>query len=548
MKTSTKLLIGGAAALAIGGVAYYRAAQRISVKPYFFGFAAGGKIDLVLEVYNPSRIFSFPVPMADIGVFDDSDRFLGTARVPILQLITPGISYINTQLEPNYNMVGTVISYYFGQRPQHLVLQGVIKLGRYRIPLQTTTGLAGIGAVYKQIPQQFYACADGTYSDHNRKKACTRHGGLLNDEEIRLCNNVTMPAGTELNVYAVPVKDIKLYLKKFQNRETPYSAESVQRITDAAHAGTFRFEEFDPVLLWRSPDKQLYMLSGHSRLEAFTRLSKEGYKQFDNIPAKIVEVSQQEAEEIALRSNTLSTKEKDFERAMFYRKEIDMGRSYAQVIDTARKNEGKDAVRIVAYAYLNPAGKTFVALKSLESGDPTSSTIIKSIAQWVGEARMKYPMLSNLHEDEIYTWLVNGAFGKQYKRKEDFLNKIAQTINQRTTFGNFDSEKPLNLANVAVRSFTEQQYYDTENDLKLKIATQERLIKEKTADYRSRGADTGKILELLAADNGYLNRLRVELSQWMQKKNTILSQAESAPSLFAISGYRPRPFSSGPFI
>ena len=396
---------------------------------------------------------------------------------------------------------------------------------------------AKVGAIYKEIPNEFYPCVDGTYSDHNRNRACTRHGGLITDEAIRLCNGVELE-GSELQVHNIPVKDIQLYLKKFQNRETPYSEESVQRILNAVKDGTFRFEEFDPVLLWRAPDGILYMLSGHSRLEAFTRLSKQGNTRFTKIPAKIVAVPQAEAEEIALRSNTLSTKEKDYERAMFYRREIEMGRSYAQVIDTARKNEGSNAMRIVAYAYLNPFGKTFTALKSLAGGDATSEKIIESIAQWVGEARQKFPMLSNLHEDEIYTWLVNGAFGKQYKAKNDFLKKIAQTIHQRTSFGVFDADKALNLENVAVRSFSESRYLEEEEELKQKIADQDILIKQKAANLRSNGATNDQILQLLQNDYGYLNRLRVELTAWQQKKASIVNQGANAPSLFAISGVR----------
>lgn len=394
-----------------------------------------------------------------------------------------------------------------------------------------------IGAIYKNIPTEFYPCLDGTYSDHNRNRSCTWHGGLITDEAIRLNNGVELEPH-ELKIYSIPVKDIQLYLKKFQNRETAFSEESVQRILQAVHSNSFRFEQFDPVLLWKAPDGNLYMLSGHSRLEAFKRLSEEGNNRFNRIPAKIIDVPQAEAEEIALLSNTLSTKEKDFERAMFYRRQIEKGDSYAQIIKTAKNNEGKDAVRIVAYAYLNPSGKTFTALKSLEGGDPTSMQIIKSIAHWIGEARMKFPMLSNLHEDEIYTWLVNGAFNRQYTQKNDFLKKIAATIHQRTTFGNFEPDTPLNLVNAAVHSFSEKQYFETEKELTEKINAQVHLINEKTINYRNRGATTEQILKLLANDNGYLNRLRVELSQWKQRKSSILSQAANAPSLFAITGVR----------
>jgi hypothetical protein len=396
---------------------------------------------------------------------------------------------------------------------------------------------ARVGAIYKEIPNEFYPCVDGTYSDHNRNRACTRHGGLITDEAIRLCNGVELE-GSELQVLSISVKDIQLYLKKFQNRETPYSEESVQRILNAVKDGTFRFEEFDPVLLWKAPDGILYMLSGHSRLEAFTRLSKQGNTRFNKIPAKIVAVPQAEAEEIALRSNTLSTKEKDYERAMFYRREIEIGKSYAKIIEAAKKNEGKDAPRIVAYAYLNPYGKTFTALKSLEGRDSNSDLIMRTIAYWVGEARLKFPQLSNMHEDEIYTWLVNGAYPKQYKNKIDFLRKIQQTIYQRTEFGNFDTEKPLNLLNTAVRSFSEERYIEEEELLKLKIKEQVELIERKAQNLRSNGAGSDQILQLLTNDYGYLNRLRVELTAWQQKKASIVNQGANAPSLFAISGVR----------
>lgn len=341
-----------------------------------------------------------------------------------------------------------------------------------------------------------------------------------------------------LNVTDVPVNIIGLYLEKFQNREAAYSAESVARIMEAAHSGTFRFEEFDPVLLWKAPDGKLYMLSGHSRLEAFKRLCADGFQDFCAIPSKIISVSEAEAADIALRSNTLSTKEKDTERAMFYRKQLIAGRSYRDVIEAAKKAEGSNANRIVAYAFLNPDGKAFVALKSLEAGDPTSQTIIKAIAQWIGEARMKFAMLTDMHENEMYDYLVNGAFGKVYKRKEDFLRKIAQVIQQRTTFGEFDSTASLNLYNAAAKNFSEHQYDNMVDELKQKLRDLDETIKAKTADYKSRGATSAQIYSLLQNDYAYKSRLSNELTVLLQRKSQIVNQPQTA-SLFGsrIAGY-----------
>jgi hypothetical protein len=397
---------------------------------------------------------------------------------------------------------------------------------------------AAIGAVYEDVPKTFYECADGTFSDHSLRRACTWHGGLKEGGKQYFVNDTLNSGGSEaLAVFDVPVNDIKIYLEKFQNRKAPYSIESVQRIVDAAQSGQFRFEEFDPVLLWKAPDGKLYMLSGHSRLEAFTRLCKSD-KQFCKIPSKIIDVPQAEAEEIALRSNTLSTKERDTERAIFYRNLILSGNTYRAVLEIAKKNEGKDAARIVSYSALDPNGKTFTAMQALENGDPTSQQIIKAVAQWIGEARMKFPMLSNMHEDEIYDWLINGAFGNQYKRKDDFLNKIATVIHQRTEFGVFDPERPLNLLNAATKSFSENQFDQMELDLRHRIKEQEGIIATKTKDYRDRGASTQQIMDLLANDNALLSRLRIEWAQLASKKSDVLSQSRNELNLFAVSGHR----------
>jgi hypothetical protein len=52
------------------------------------------------------------------------------------------------------------------------------------------------------------------------------------------------------------------------------------------------------------------------------------------------------------------------------------------------------------------------------------------------------------------------------------------------------------------------------------------------------GTYSDQILQLLQNDYGYLNRLRVELTAWQQKKASIVNQGANAPSLFAISGVR----------
>ena len=71
----------------------------------------------------------------------------------------------------------------------------------------------------------------------------------------------------------IPLNDIHTDIEQFQIRATPYSQESVQKIISAIKAGDFRYALFNPVIVRYSEEKKLYMLAGHSRLEAYRRLS-----------------------------------------------------------------------------------------------------------------------------------------------------------------------------------------------------------------------------------------------------------------------------------
>lgn len=180
-------------------------------------------------------------------------------------------------------------------------------------------------------------------------------------------------------VYLVPLEEVFFARDLFQNREHEYSEESVQRIIEAVEMGTFRMEVFDPVLLWKHEGK-LFVLSGHSRTEAFTRLADLGLIEFQKIPAKVITATLDDARRIALESNTLNTRETDSERAAYYRQLLIDEVPAAEVTAAAKKNEGTNAARIMNYAYLNPNGLTMTALKALEGKDPTSQENVKNVA------------------------------------------------------------------------------------------------------------------------------------------------------------------------
>lgn len=386
-------------------------------------------------------------------------------------------------------------------------------------------------------------CKDGTYSRSRSRSACSWHGGVDQYEVSPKC----APAGAgprsleahPAAVYLVPLNQIGFDRKLFQNRKEEYSEESVQRILQAVEDGSFRFEVFDPVLLWKRRDGSLIVLSGHSRTEAFKRLAAAGRQDFSRIPAKIIEVSQEEARKIALESNTLSTKETDTERANYYRnlREVD-NVDPKEVQDLAKKNEGRNANRIIAYSYLNPNGKTFFALSALEGKDATSQENIKNVANWIGTARQRFPMLSNLHEDEMFDFLVSGGFGKRYTNMRDFLTKVQAVIYQRTEFGRFDAERPLNLANMATPTHGEMQYNAQRAELQKAIRDIEKDYKEKLQRLNESGAGQADRDRILRPLEMQLRTARQRLLEFDQKATRPSTAAKQELNLFAVSGIK----------
>jgi hypothetical protein len=107
-----------------------------------------------------------------------------------------------------------------------------------------------IGTIFKNVPN-IYPCSDGTYSDRSSKRACSNHGGLQSDTPINICS--------ETDVKLIPLSHIFHDLKNFQNRKEGFSARSVSNIVTAVKENTFKWENFDAITLWLSPDKKLIL-------------------------------------------------------------------------------------------------------------------------------------------------------------------------------------------------------------------------------------------------------------------------------------------------
>jgi len=401
--------------------------------------------------------------------------------------------------------------------------------------------------IIERIPRVLYKCKDGTYSTHNRKGACYNHCGLSRAKPVRLVRaGQTLPVAKSRqsvpasDLVLVPLTEVFVNTQWFQNREKAFSIRSVENILAAVEGGTFRWANFDAITIWQYPDGKYYILSGHSRTEAFSRLcalkaTAEG-RDFCRIPAKIIAgITLDEAKRIAMESNTLSSRETDLERANYYRRMLEMGTPATEIKAAAARMEGKEAVKILAFAHLNPNGKTANALRALEQADQTSRNNMANIARWIGNARQTVTVLTDRHENELYDWLVNDkAYGTakgQISNETEFKSRLAAILQKRMTFGVLDDS--LNIQGSITKTPTEQTYDGQVAEALQLVSDLEKQYKEKIRSLTERGASEAKVQELTAGLQASLTRARVNYQNLLLKRNEVAQAARNDLSLFA---------------
>lgn len=397
-------------------------------------------------------------------------------------------------------------------------------------------GLAGIGAIYEEIPE-IYRCNDGTYTSSPGRRACHRHGGRESDVPITRSGG----AGSSLlPIQDVPLDQIKVNRELFQGREKAFSQRSVDNIVYDVETGRFIWANLDPITLWKSPEGILYLLSGHSRLEAFRILRNNGArvdgKTFDRIPAKIYQADLQAAQRLALESNTLSTKETDVERAAYYRRLRQDGVEEKAILAQVKKNEGKNWINVYAYTFLSPSGKAWNTVKQFGEQEDTSATLAKSLVKWIGNARRNIPQLTNEHEAELYNWLFEqrgyGTGAGQVSNERDFQEKVSTFVQKNTFFGQFDADKPLNIMAAQEKSPAEQQYDAQLTEIQRTIAETERQIKAKTKTLTDQGATKNDLARILAPLEATLRNLRSDYQRLLQKRSEVIEYSKREARLF----------------
>lgn len=352
-------------------------------------------------------------------------------------------------------------------------------------------------------------------------------------------------------VVMIPVTNLNFDTKNFQNREDEYSQTSVDRIIDAVEDGDFNWAVFDPITVWKKPDNgKYYVLSGHSRSEAFRRLALQNAqaqgRKFDKIPAKVFKGTFEQAKELALNSNTLSTKETDLERANYYRdrreKLLAQGVKPSEVkkrlLELAKKNEGKNANKIIYMSYLDPRGIVADAVKNLAVSSGQDRERIAVVAEWIGHLRYMFPQLTTMHENELYRFLVTGGhYGKDIRNFADFAKRVQTAIEKHTEWGQFHADQSLDMERNMGKSENERRYDAKLARLKQEWTDAENTLTRKLGEFKARQKKDSRITDeqIINAVRPYKDDALVAKAEYLafrDKRGDYLKADERQMSLF----------------
>jgi len=263
--------------------------------------------------------------------------------------------------------------------------------------------------------------------------------GIGSKELNEALNQANELINAAIDVVNVPISEIKTNEQEYQGRKNKFSERSARKVAEQ-----FDKNKLLPITVYKHPDGNTYVLSGHSRLEGMKR------RNATTIPATYFEGTPQEAIDFSLTSNKQGSLQTDIENAAYYRKKLLVGESYNALLKEAKENEQEgSAKRIISIAHLNPNGKAMQDLEALDKGEGDSKNNILNIATKIGDIRAKNEHLTNAHENELYEFMA--ADKKNIPTDKDLANP-SNTLNRSINNAKFTPEEPLNLDRVVNKS------------------------------------------------------------------------------------------------
>ena len=257
--------------------------------------------------------------------------------------------------------------------------------------------------------------------------------------------SIPQPKNISQKVYDVPLSEIKTNEKEYQGRKNAYSEKSAKKVAEQ-----FDPNKFDPIVVYKHPDGNTYVLSGHSRFAGMKMRNAE------TVPARYFEGTPEEAIDFAQNSNKLGDLQTDLENANYYRGKIQKGVTRGEILKEAKENEQRgSAQRVVDFAYLNPEGKAYDAVSRLEESEGDSGKIVQNVAQKIGRLRSFNDHLTDAHENELFDYFMKEGPPTDLEIADDkfYVNKSINSVK-------IDPSEPLNLSKFTQKS---QERIDWEN-------------------------------------------------------------------------------------
>ncbi len=316
----------------------------------------------------------------------------------------------------------------------------------------------------------------------------------------------------------VPIADINIDKKRFQNRASDFAEKTAKSVAE-----DFKPHKMSPVVLWEDPnDKKTYLLAGHSRLEGFKR---RGEATIPSIYAK--GLTEAEAIHFAtVESNTAATPEKVTERAGIYIKKRQAGESHASIDKEIQKNEKSNVSKITNFSYLDPNGKAFKLLETLQNAEnPDNRQNTEKLAEWTGKLRRQYRHLTNKHEGEIFDHLL--ADGNKYPSYKELEEKLKNDIGAVA----FDPQSPLNITRKDFRSPLEVEYEKNVKELNTQITRAQTKLEEARKEKLLEGLSGEELDKTLKPHMDELTYLQKEMLTLKQSKG-LVQQVAKQPTLF----------------
>lgn len=322
-----------------------------------------------------------------------------------------------------------IVVVYFASKNKDIKKPGEPGLKGLKRPKELENQYRDLSAIYEEIPENFYECNNGKFSSSG---SCSWNDGLKEVEPVKFATSKELfYQGRQVrpnDIYAVwiPVKEILTDPGKFQNRDSDFSEESVERIVN-----NFDENQLDPITVWRNQDNEIYVLSGHSRLQAHKILD------IKVIPSRFFIGNEKQAIDFAkFYANRGQTAEKLSEDIKIFKQLRDEENLPIQEL---KNRFEKMYNKLELYSFLNPSGD-FIRYLSLPKSQQDQFPLLEIKAMWIGGLRKQFSQLSNAHETELFNYLYRSQEGSKLK-KEDFLFKVSQTIKRI----DFDPEEPLAL-------------------------------------------------------------------------------------------------------